>query len=238
MGRKALDLISKKYGRLTVIERVGSNKYSKPMYRCLCDCGKESIVMGNLLPNGYVKSCGCLREDNRRLSRYSHGQTGSDTTPEYRAWHSMKYRCSSPTAQNYENYGGRGIKVCDSWVESFDNFFNDMGRRPSDLHSIDRIDNDGDYCPENCRWATKAEQSMNIRTNKWVIYEGQKMILAELGRKLGMHPNKAVRYAANGKIPGVVFIDPPKTIARRSKEMPPGLSLSEQLQWKIDRLPK
>jgi len=110
---------------------------------------------------------------------------GMSYTPEYRTWVGMKYRCLSEKCKLYPNYGGRGIKVCDRWMV-FENFFTDMGKRPSKLHSINRINNDGDYCPENCNWATDREQMNNRRNTRYLEYNGETLSIPEWSEKLGI----------------------------------------------------
>lgn len=114
-------------------------------------------------------------------------------SPEWRAWASMKKRCKSPTDKSYKNYGGRGIFVCKRWASSYSNFFSDMGRRPSDKHSLDRIDNDGPYSPKNCRWATAKQQSLNTRVNNFLVLNGQRLALTEWARKIGIS-RSGLRY--------------------------------------------
>lgn len=153
---KAIDITNQKFGKLTVVERVQNNQAGRARWICTCDCGEQSIVTGKNLRSGKVLSCGC----GKRYSNKSHGMKQS---LEYSTWTGMKKRCYDKNQENYKDYGGRGITICDRWKNSFQNFYTDMGKRPSKNHSIDRIDVNGNYEPSNCRWATQSEQNRNQR---------------------------------------------------------------------------
>lgn len=165
-----LDLAGLRFGRLTAIRLVKSGKVGAH-WECRCDCGGVKIVALSNLRQGRTHSCGCLQREfisarwhDLRASSWRHGETIPKMTPEYRAWGNMIQRCEYPRARGFENYGGRGIKVCPQWRADYRQFLADLGRRPSPQHSLDRFpDNDGNYEPGNVRWATKGEQNRNQR---------------------------------------------------------------------------
>jgi len=176
----------KKYGRLTVIGETGRNKHGKIQYECICDCGNKKTVLGVDLRSGNTKSCGCYGRDARILSRKTHGQSHHNISPEYQTWKAIRQRCTNPNTIHWEHYGGKGVTVCERWND-FANFLDDMGTRPSDLHSIDRFpDTNGNYFPENCRWATDGEQSRNKTNSRWLEHNGIKMVLEDWATHFGV----------------------------------------------------
>ena len=191
--RPRVDKTGKTYGKITVVSF--SHMHGKKAYwNCLCSCepdGKPWLVRGDRLVEGKATSCGCLVRDTNA----THGMEG---TRVYEIWRSMRKRCHSENAPNYDLYGGRGIKVCDHWRESFESFYTDMGDPPSDAHTLDRRDTNGHYEPGNCRWATNEEQQNNRRNNTVLEHDGQRMTVAQWGRKLGLHKDTILRRLARG----------------------------------------
>lgn len=152
------DITGRRFGRFVVLGRHSQDRWGYWRWLCRCDCGREKDVAGAELKKGSTKSCGCLRKEAPFPTwLVKHGESYSR---EYACWRSMWDRCTNPKINGYQYYGARGISVCDRW-KVFENFLADMGRRPSPRHSIDRKDNNGDYEPSNCRWATASEQQRN-----------------------------------------------------------------------------
>lgn len=200
-----IDLTGQKFHRLTVIEFSHIEKNPHRVYwKCLCDCGNIISTRSASLRNGHAKSCGCFKSETTSQVCSTHGHSkNKTTTPELRAYRGMKNRCYNTNVAEYENYWGRGIVVCAGWLESFENFFADMGTRPTDEHSLDRIDNDANYscghceqCIENgwkfnCRWATEGEQSRNKRSNVYLNFNGKEMVLVDFMKLLNISRNTA-----------------------------------------------
>jgi len=176
-----------RYGRLTALK--GTRVRHRTVWLCLCDCGNTVMVRKDGLVAGSNKSCGCLNSDNHTTHKMS-------KTPEYHIYQNMLYRCLDLSCPQYAQYGGRGIRVCDRWQLSFTAFLSDMGLRPSSRHSIERVNNDGDYCPKNCKWALPVEQVRNRRGTVRVPYKGTEVTLAslsvEFGIKYGVLYNRVV----------------------------------------------
>lgn len=161
--KSRIDITGQRFGRLVVLSYQGL-KYGKAHWSCLCDCGATYVACGDGMKSRNTSSCGCFKIDwpTQRFTRH-----GLSRTPVHRSWQSMKQRCGNPNHPRYEDYGGRGIRVCDRWRDSFDNFVTDMGPKPTPQHSLDRWpDNDGHYEPGNCRWATLNEQRANRRDSR------------------------------------------------------------------------
>lgn len=156
-----INLIGKTFGQLRVTERAANDKRGRARWVCICACGNNAVAVGYLLRTSAAKSCGCMRATILATHAIKHRLSD---TPEHYIWRGMKQRCYNPNNKSFKNYGGRGITICDRWQNSFENFLADMGKKPSPTHSIDRVNNDGNYEPANCRWATNQEQSDNKRT--------------------------------------------------------------------------
>lgn len=156
-----------RFGRLTV-ERFAGIRKKRSYWAVRCECGNAGLATAITLNGGHTRSCGCLLSETnaaRNIANATHGENGHNS-PEYRSWTAMKSRCNNPNATKYELWGGRGIEVCARWDASFEAFLEDMGRRPSPRHSLDRINSNGNYEPGNCRWATPEEQNRNRRQMK------------------------------------------------------------------------
>jgi hypothetical protein len=184
------DMTGQKYGRWTVIEYIDHG-----VWRCRCDCGTIGAVQRSGLRLGHSKSCGCFMSDEAVRRQTTHGMT---KTSEYRIWSMMKVRCNKPEHRTYKYYGGRGIKVCDEWEHSFEAFLKAVGNRPSKKHTLDRIDNNGNYCPENCRWATRAQQDNNRRNNKVITWREETKTLSQWCIHLGIDHARVRRRMQEG----------------------------------------
>ncbi|MGX6999880.1 hypothetical protein [Caballeronia sp. KNU42] len=169
------------FGRLTVIARAESSKKYDYRWSCRCECGGEIVVAACNLRTGNTSSCGCLRLERLRAATSTHGESGSRA---YGIWSGMHSRCSNPGSDDFENYGGRGISVCERW-NSFENFLADMGR-PAYGMTIERDEVNGMYEPNNCHWAGRKEQNRNKRTNQLLTYRGETMCLVEWAERIGV----------------------------------------------------
>lgn len=182
LPHRVKDMTGQTFNRWTVIEYAGLNKHSVATWLCKCVCGNTGNVIGHALRTGHSKSCGCQRKDAQRSRPGNHGMRG---TPTYNVWDKMIGRCHRPSDNNYPSYGQRGIIVCDKWRGSFVNFLADMGEKPHGK-TLDRINNNEGYTPENCRWATHKEQSRNTRRNKLITFQGETHCIAEWAEITGI----------------------------------------------------
>lgn len=171
------------FGRLTTISEPESLEGSRKV-KCLCSCGITKTVGVSTLLSGSCKSCGCLKKDVVSARSKTHGLSGK--TKLYSVWGSIKDRCSNPNCQSYHNYGGRGIRMSAEWFNDFETFYKDVGEPPFVGATLDRVDNDGDYCRENVRWATRQEQSSNTTRNKWYTYKGKETMLKDIAKAESM----------------------------------------------------
>lgn len=177
-----ITLVGQKFGRLTVIARRLPNQRGNARWLCHCDCGVEKVAKSGDLRSGHTRSCGCLRDELASTRPITHGKS---RTPEYCAWSRMINRCYNPNGQDYKYYGGRGIRVCKRW-RRFENFLADMGLRPEGLNTLERIDGNKGYSPDNCKWASQAEQARNTARNHRLTYKGETLCISEWSRRFGV----------------------------------------------------
>lgn len=193
---RSIDMTGQRFGRWLVVGRAENPSGSTnrdARWEVVCDCGNRRSVTRTSLVSGESQSCGCLQRELASQvtpERFkTHGMTESS---EYNVWSCMKARCTNPNNRAYPRYGGRGITVCERWLSSFENFYADMGPRPSMSHSIDRIDSNLGYSPENCRWETEVIQQNNRRNNTCITFEGKTLTLSEWSKETGI-PVKVLR---------------------------------------------
>ena len=197
MGAKSVDLTGQRFGRLTVLGKSNTRIYGRQLaWDCYCDCGAIKPLQTSVLKSGGTRSCGCLRRECKPPDLTTHGMSHYSGI---KTWQGMLSRCNKPTDKDYARYGGRGIKICDRWLDPR-NFADDMGDKPAGC-SLDRIDPNGDYCPENCKWATSAEQGANKRNNRKITHDGQTLHLSEWCRRLGVKPSTVLNRLNSGMDP-------------------------------------
>lgn len=197
---RPLDLVGSRFGKLAVKERVRT-EVPQSFWRCECDCGQTAIVRGTQLTKGKTHSCGCLRRDTmRELGKASrtHGHsTRGGGTPTLRSWRNMVKRCTDPTDKAWPRYGGRGIRVCERWVNGFENFLSDLGPCPSGL-TIERRDNDKDYTPDNCFWASRRRQANNRSSNIRATINGETLTVAQWAARMQVRPGLVYKRLGRG----------------------------------------
>lgn len=190
------NLIGERFGRLLVLdysnERYGHNK----KWLCICDCGNKKVVLGVLLKRGSTKSCGCLAKELLLKRITTHGKSN---TVEFHTWSAVIARCTNPNIEGYKHYGGRGIQVCERWMNSFENFFEDMGKRPTSKHSIERRNTNGNYEPDNCSWDIQYVQDRNKRNNVYFTYNGVSYIKRDWERILKLPFGTISSYSKRGR---------------------------------------
>lgn len=204
-SNRAIDLYGRRFGRWTVIGDSGKRTNAKILWTCVCDCGVKKEVVSTTLMNGGSESCGCLKvEILAALAVKGNGSVkkthGMSKNRVYCVYRTMLARCNNKNNEKHHDYGGRGIKVCDRWSgrNGFENFIADMGVPEDKLLTIDRKDVNGDYCLDNCRWATNKQQARNKRSNKKVIWNGEERLLVELAEELGVSYKRAYRRLSLG----------------------------------------
>lgn len=184
--------IGAKFWRLLVIERSKNDRFGRTQWRCQCECGNECVVALFRMKSGHTKSCGCAKVGN-----ITHGKSRTKT---YNSWLAMKQRCCYEKSDEYHRYGGRGIRVCERWIDSFENFLADMGERPSSM-TLDRINPDGDYKPENCRWEKEETQARNRRSTIFVDICGTKKCVKDWCIELGLNADRVYGRIRRGATP-------------------------------------
>lgn len=188
MPNRIVDVSGVRHGRLIPHTYLGGSYWN-----CACDCGNEVRVKVCYLRRGKTKSCGCLKVESIR-DRTTHGKSKDETRSStgYSTWTSIKARCFNPKNTFYHNYGGRGITMCFQWRKSFEAFISYVGEKPSPKHSIDRINNDGNYEPGNVRWVTSKENCSNTRANRWIELDGNRLTVTQWNERLG-YPNGTIK---------------------------------------------
>lgn len=194
------DLAGARFGRLLVLRKADVKLGGKPSWACQCDCGNEKVIVGYSLRKGRSTSCGCAHKEMVSNLFRKHGMSGTQI---YTIWTAMVDRCTNPKAKRYKDYGGRGVSICDRWL-TFDNFYSDMGDYKEGM-SIDRIDNNIGYSPENCRWTDDISQANNKRNNVLVSLFGRTQTLAQWCREIGVKYSTAHEKMRNGVSFDVIF---------------------------------
>lgn len=210
MGRKYLDISGQIFGRLTALRLDEARTVRKAYWICQCECGTMKSIRADILKRGTTVSCGCFNSENAKRVHTTHAMSGS---PEYQAWVNMRARCYDKKSRHYMNYGGRGIKVCEAWRTSFDEFFAEVGLRPSPNHELDREENDKDYMPGNVRWVLRVDNQKNRRCSKNWIVDGRLFETArEAAAAFGVHPSTISAWCEGQTVKGRFYA--PKTNCR------------------------
>lgn len=210
---RPIDLTNRRFGRLVVLKRVENTRFNKTQWLCKCDCGKEIIAIGGNLIQKKQFSCGCQRRQEASIRAYNRRTHEMSDTRLYRIWHGIKTRCYKKNDPNYKHYGSRGIEMCDEWKNDFMPFYNwamKNGYEPNakrGITTIDRIDVNGNYCPENCRWITLSEQGNNKTTSRYMVVNGVKHTISEWSKITGIEKS-TLKDRANRGDTGERFIRP------------------------------
>lgn len=209
-GPKIKDIVGERFDRWLVLSLSRSND-GRVYWNCKCDCGNAREVRSDRLIGGMSKSCGCYhKEIVARSSSEHNGTHRMSHTKIHRVWRLMKSRCGNPNDKSWPNYGGRGIKVCERWLHSFEKFYADMGDIPFDGAQIDRVDNDGHYEPGNCRWSTAKENSNNRRSTKKIVFRGETHSVLEWSHIIGIHASLLYGRLSRGWSVEDAFGKPPR----------------------------
>lgn len=183
MAKKIRFEPAQRVARLTILREAGRTRDGKVLWLCKCFCGQQKAITGRALKSGRTRSCGCLMRETSARTHRTHGATG---TPEYIAWQAMVRRCKDRNQRAFRHYGGRGIKVHPRWSRSFTAFLSDLGPKPSPEHTLERINNEGDYEPGNVKWATRAVQARNHRRNRRVTINGETRLISDWANHFGI----------------------------------------------------
>ncbi len=205
-----VDITGNRYTRLTALSFHGRDKRGNALWLCQCDCGNQKIALSNSLTFKQVQSCGCLNTQRRReRTRF----VGANDSPLYKTWKGIMFRCYTPSCAHYSRYGQRGIYVCERW-HNWNNFSQDVGERPGDNFSLDRIDNDGPYSPDNCRWANRAGQNQNRSNTRLLTIEElnrfhelrqQGWMLSKIAADIGISIAR-LRHQTSGLMPKAIYL--------------------------------
>lgn len=195
------DMTGQKIGRLTFLPMFRKNRCKRIEWLCECDCGNIYWAIGTTIRYGLVQSCGCWKSEVTVKRNLTHGMTfRGKTSKEYMIWACIVQRCTNPKNKRYPSYGGRGIKMCERWRHSPSLFVEDMGPRPSERHSVERIDNDGNYEPSNCKWADDYEQANNSRQNVFMTFNGKTQTVAEWSREQFVAEQGITMFRIRGRL--------------------------------------
>lgn len=200
-GMSLRNIAGQRFGRAVALRKVGKNKWGYVLWEMRCDCNNTFVSVSRDISSGDTKSCGCYKSDITSARNFRHGHCGGEFNREYRIWTGLKTRCYNPKHYSYRHYGGRGIKVCDSWRNDFDQFLRDMGPAPSIKHSIGRINNDISYSKDNCEWQTQSQQARNTRRSHWLEAHGKRMVLKDWSEEIGVSPAAIRKRLSRGKTP-------------------------------------